>query len=128
MTDDEREAEAQRLMAILQGQDDAGMIDEHGTLGTMPNAQSYPPSCFLCSAWLDDDAAEVDGYLICEACAPEFEELLTRQVVCLICHGKRLIFWGPARPGAERHGWQSCEMCQGRGWIDGVVARWNGLL
>ena len=122
MTHNKRERESERLMAILQGHADAGMIDEHGTLDAIPDAQPSPRSCLLCSARLDDDEPEHEGYTLCEDCVPEFQYLMTRQVICLICEGKRLIFHGPGK------GWHACIMCHGCGWIDGVVARWNAVL
>jgi hypothetical protein len=122
MTHDEREAEAERLMAILQGEADPGIIDEHGILDRMPGPEAEQAECLLCHAYLDEDAEVIQGYTLCEDCIPEFRELIGLQIVCDICDGKRLIFHGPSQ------GWHACEMCEGRGWINGVVARWNGLI
>jgi hypothetical protein len=119
MTLEEREAEAERLMALLNGEGDALMIDEAG--GTKPPEplSTRRRSCEMCFRWLDDDESPSDGLAVCDDCRPEYEVLMKQQVVCQICSGKRLIFQGTGR------GWQDCIICSGRGWVDGVTAQWN---
>ena len=124
MTQQDREAETQRLMATLAG--DGGLIEitEQGAIEPIAaDTTMEAPSCQFCYGWLDpDEGQDVMGLLFCEDCAPEAATLSQRQVVCLICDGKRLIFHGPGQ------GWQPCEMCHGAGWIDGIVARWNDAI
>jgi hypothetical protein len=123
MTRHECEREFKRLMAVLNGQGEALLIDEAGdATERIPADAPVPRVCVLCDVRLDDDEPVVQGYDVCEDCVPELEPLLLRQVVRLIYHGKRSIWHGVDRR------WQDCEMCHGKGWIDGVVARWNGLL
>jgi hypothetical protein len=127
MTHEEREAEAQRLMAILQGDAEAGLIDERGRIADVEPVvdNDGPPICCVCDARLD--VGEIDhrydeNWTVCLDCGPEFEDLIARQVVCPGCQGKCLVFRGPGQ------GWHSCQICLGSGWINGVVARWNDLI
>jgi hypothetical protein len=118
VTYEEREAEAERLMALLHGDGNALVIDEAGVTTPAP-ADDPRRSCEMCFRWLDDDESPGDGLVVCDDCRPEYEVLVKQQVVCQICYGKRLIFQGPGR------GWQDCQICAGRGWVDGVTAQWN---
>jgi hypothetical protein len=78
MTARERGVEAQRLMAILQGEGDPLMISETGEVE--PTHEQV--SCQRCYAYLDgDEGYEIDGQAYCEDCAPEIEVLRSLQVV-----------------------------------------------
>jgi hypothetical protein len=122
MTQKERQEQIQRLVAALEGDMTAFMIDEAGEVSSAPVDTTERRSCVLCNAYLDDDEPVIEGYDVCDDCEPELRELLPRQVVCLMCHGKRLSFH------PIDHLWYDCEMCHGQGWINGVVARWNDAI
>jgi hypothetical protein len=129
MTSDEREREAQRLIAILQGHGDAALIGETGGIEDPPEPEDTR-SCQLCSAWMDaGEGCEIDGDCFCEDCAPEAEMLSRLQVTCVICRGKGLCLRrvDPSDLTAKSQ-WLPCVMCHGKGWIDGILARLNGLL
>jgi hypothetical protein len=117
MTADERQREAQRLMAILQGDGEPTLITECGEVETAPEVLT----CQRCYAYLDDDEGdEIDGATYCEDCAPEVEVLRSLQVVCPGCRGKRLIF-GVAVATDDKPSWRDCHICEGKGWVRGDV-------
>jgi hypothetical protein len=130
MSRKEREEEIIRLMKAMEGDGEFIEITEQGDIAPITlDWTDEAPLCQLCNIRLDPGVwQEVIGMLFCLDCAPEAETLSRLQFDCLICRGKRLIFWGHGQIEADKHGWQPCEMCQGKGWIDGIVARWNGAI
>jgi hypothetical protein len=122
MTYQEREAEAQRLMATLTGEGEELMITESGALEAGHDAaleEEEECCCPHCGVFIDPGAfgvegVEIDGDLYCHECAPIAEKMSQTQCVCYFCEGKCLIY-EPARVG-EKPTWQTCPACGGKGW------------
>jgi hypothetical protein len=134
MTTDERAREADRLMAILQGEWDATLITETGDIQAPEPEEDELPSCVLCFGCIEgDEIRRIDDLPYCEDCAEEAEKLSRRQAVCPLCDGKRLRY-GLAEPDAPRPSWYPCEMCAGKGWVSHLALRlnetqrWNEML
>jgi hypothetical protein len=118
MTHQEREAETQRLMAILQGEGDPVMITESGELQISADDRPY---CHYCFAYLDDGEGrtiEDDDY--CDVCFVAVLWLMHQQIVCRDCAGKCQVY-APVTVDAVKSSWQTCPTCTGKGWEPGHI-------
>ncbi len=106
MTQQEREAETQRLMAILNGTEDVTLlVTETGALMGAAEVEEElkEVECDVCGTEISPRTESTDDQ-ICEACR------LTHWAnyeTCEQCHGKRLLF-------VDRQ-WHACGICDGTG-------------
>ena len=119
MTHQEREAETQRLMAILNGTEDTEiLLTESGDVMCADDVEEElnleEPSCGICGAEMSQ-RTELPEDQLCETCRLEW---WVNYEACDQCHGKRLLF--------VDHQWYACGICDGtgrtfRGWERGTA-------